>query len=76
MTLLRRGVDLTVIALGLGHESTETTLIYMHADMLIKECALAHTHESAAIPDRLRQTYRLPYLPDLLCGKVCLVPNT
>ena len=26
--------------------------------------------------DRLRQTYRLPYLPDLLCGKVCLVPKS
>ena len=26
--------------------------------------------------DRLRQVYLVPYLPDLLCGKVCLVPNT
>jgi len=24
--------------------------------------------------DRLRQAQRVPYLPDLLCGKVCLVP--
>lgn len=54
MSLLRRGVDLTVIALWLGHESTETTLIYMHADMQIKERALAHTSESGAIPDRFR----------------------
>lgn len=54
MALLRRGVDLTVIALWLGHESTETTMIYMHADMQLKERALAHTSESGAIPDRFR----------------------
>ncbi len=54
MALLRRGVDLTVIALWLGHESTETTLIYMHSDMQIKERTLAHTSESGAIPDRFR----------------------
>lgn len=42
MALLRRGVDLTVIALWLGHESIETTQIYLHADMELKERALAH----------------------------------
>ncbi len=42
MDLLRRGVDLSVIALWLGHESSETTQIYLHADMGIKEKALAH----------------------------------
>ena len=36
MDMLRRGVDLCVIALWLGHESTETTQIYIHADMGIK----------------------------------------
>ena len=29
MALLRHGIDLTVIALWLGHESTETTEIYL-----------------------------------------------
>ena len=43
MDLLQRGVDLTVIALWLAHESTETTQIYLHADMRLKERALAHT---------------------------------
>lgn len=36
MELLRRGVDLTVIALWLGHESTQTTQTYLHADIVAK----------------------------------------
>jgi integrase len=54
MALLRRGVDLSVIALWLGHESTETTQIYLHADMQIKERALAHATSSGLLPDRFR----------------------
>lgn len=41
MLLLHAGVDLSVIAMWLGHESTETTQIYLHADMSLKEKALA-----------------------------------
>jgi len=41
MALLHAGVDISVIALWLGHESTEVTQIYLHADMTIKERALA-----------------------------------
>jgi integrase/recombinase XerD len=52
MDLLRRGVDLTVIALWLGHESTETTQVYLHADMQLKEQALAHATTSGLRPDR------------------------
>jgi site-specific recombinase XerD len=40
MNLLQRGVDITVIALWLGHESIETTQSYLHADMALKEKAL------------------------------------
>lgn len=43
MTLLHGGVDVTVIALWLGHESPQTTRIYLHADMALKEQALART---------------------------------
>lgn len=43
MDLLHRGVDITVIALWLGHESIQTTQIYLHADMALKEKALART---------------------------------
>ncbi|MEO7649383.1 MAG: tyrosine-type recombinase/integrase [Bryobacteraceae bacterium] len=56
MALLRHGVDLTVIALWLGHESTETTQIYLHADMQLKEKALAHSTPSGAAPTRFRPT--------------------
>jgi site-specific recombinase XerD len=41
MRLLLSGVDITVIALWLGHEQTSTTQIYLHADMSQKERALA-----------------------------------
>lgn len=43
MRLLRAGVDTTIIALWLGHESVMTTSIYMHADMTIKRQAIAKT---------------------------------
>jgi integrase/recombinase XerD len=54
MDLLRRGVDLTVIALWLGHESVETTQIYLHADMQLKERALGYADPSGAKPARFR----------------------
>ena len=54
MDLLRRGVDLTVIALWLGHESIETTQIYLHADMRLKERALGHADPSGTPPARFR----------------------
>lgn len=40
MHLLQSGVDITVIALWLGHESPETTHIYVEADLKTKEQAL------------------------------------
>jgi site-specific recombinase XerD len=43
MRLLAAGVDTSVIALWLGHEGVETTQIYLHADLTIKERALART---------------------------------
>lgn len=43
MDLLQHGVDRSVIALWLGHESVETTQMYLHADMRLKEKALART---------------------------------
>jgi integrase/recombinase XerD len=41
MDLLHHGVDRSVIALWLGHESAETTQMYLHADMRLKERALS-----------------------------------
>lgn len=43
MELLQHGVDRSVIALWLGHESTETTQMYLHASLELKEKALART---------------------------------
>ena len=50
MELLQAGVDTTVIALWLGHESVETTHIYLEADLAMKEKILAKTtpHEGHA----------------------------
>ena len=43
MSLLQAGVDTIVIALWLGHESVETTQIYLDANLALKEQALAKT---------------------------------
>ncbi|WP_327586863.1 site-specific integrase [Nonomuraea sp. NBC_00507] len=52
MALLRAGVDTSIIALWLGHASPETTQIYLHADMEIKERALARTTPPGGTPGR------------------------
>jgi len=54
MALLKNGVDTSVIALWLGHEGTETTQIYLHADMSIKEKALDRVHQPGTAPGRYR----------------------
>jgi integrase/recombinase XerD len=59
MDLLQRGVDITVISLWLGHESIQTTQIYLHADMAMKEKALALATKSKVISKRYRPTDRL-----------------
>jgi site-specific recombinase XerD len=56
MALLHAGVDISVIALWLGHESTEATQIYLHADMTIKERALARLTPSQPMRSRYRPT--------------------
>jgi integrase/recombinase XerD len=54
MELLHHGVDQSVIALWLGHESVETTQIYIHADMRMKEEALSRVAAPTALPGRYR----------------------
>jgi len=54
MALLQGGVDRSVIAMWLGHESVETTQIYLHADPQLKERAMARTHPSGIAPRRYR----------------------
>ena len=59
MNLHQSGVDLTVIALWLGHESIETTQMYLHADMAMKEKALARTAQGPTAPKRYRPKDKL-----------------
>jgi integrase/recombinase XerD len=54
MELLQHGVDCAVIALWLGHESVETTQIYLHASLEIKEQALEKTSPVNVPPGRYR----------------------
>ena len=54
MRLLLSGVDVTVIALWLGHEQVTTTNIYLHADMSQKERAIARTTPPNTTPGRYR----------------------
>jgi len=54
MRLLHAGVDTSVIALWLGHEQVETTQIYLHADLALKERALARTTPVGTQPGRYR----------------------
>lgn len=59
MRLLHAGVDTSVIALWLGHENVETTQIYLHADMAIKEKAINRTTPTRTVPGRYRPTDQL-----------------
>jgi integrase len=43
MELLQAGADRAAIALWLGHESVETTQVYLHANLALKEEILAKT---------------------------------
>lgn len=54
MELLHAGIDTTVIALWLGHASTRSTQPYLHADMAIKEAALARTAPHPAARHRYK----------------------
>lgn len=56
MRLLLSGVDVTVIALWLGHEQISTTSVYLHADMAQKERAIARTTPPNTKPGRYQPT--------------------
>jgi site-specific recombinase XerD len=59
MRLLHAGVDTTVIALWLGHEGVETTQMYVHADLALKEKALARIAPIDSAPGRYRPPDKL-----------------
>jgi len=66
MSLLRHGIHPSVIALWLGHESSETTQIYLHADIQLKERALAHANASGVVPTRYKPPDQLLAFLDAL----------
>lgn len=59
MELLQHGVDRSVIALWLGHESPVTTQMYLHADLRLKEKALSRTTPLGIKPRRYRPSDQL-----------------
>jgi site-specific recombinase XerD len=59
MHLLQSGVDITVIALWLGHESPETTHQYIEADLKLKEEVLTQVKGLASEPSRFQPKGRL-----------------
>lgn len=54
MSLLQAGVDTTVIALWLGHADVRSTQPYLHADLTIKERALALVTPASVPPGRYK----------------------
>jgi hypothetical protein len=54
MFMREKGVDISTIALWLGHESLATVQIYLHADLAIKEKALAVAAPPGSTPGRYK----------------------
>ena len=54
MQLLNAGVDTSVIALWMGHENVATTQVYIHADLALKERAIARTAPQGTPPGRYK----------------------
>lgn len=59
MELLQAGVDRSIIALWLGHESVETTQIYLDANLALKESVMAKTTPHGGKPGRYRADDKL-----------------
>ena len=59
MDLLHHGIDQAVIALWLGHETLETTQVYLHADMKLKEKAQAKMASNATNASRYKPDEKL-----------------
>jgi len=75
MDLLQHGVDRAVIALWLGHESVETTQMYLRADMKMKEAALSRTTSFRGPRGRYRPEGELLAFLEALCLCRCGQPD-
>ena len=67
MNLLHAGVDTTVIALWLGHVDVRSTSAYLHADLAIKERALARVAPIGSPAARYQHTDQLLAFLEALC---------
>lgn len=81
MRLLHAGVENTVIALWLGHETTRTTDVYLHADLALKQRAIDRTARpgrSLAAIDRRTRSSRSSKAsePRMSCGRERAPPIT
>ena len=71
MNLLQSGTDVATIALWLGHASVKSTDVYLHADLTLKEQALARTAPTPAAAPSIStagQAARLPREPVVMPG--------
>ena len=59
MHLLQSGVDITVIAMWLGHEDIATTHQYIEADLEMKEAVLKRMDAPSSKPVRFKAKDRL-----------------
>jgi hypothetical protein len=77
MQLLHAGVDITVIALWLGHESVTTAQIYLQADLALKQQALDRTTPPTITPGRFRPPDHLlaPSASELMHQDPVVKPN-
>jgi len=75
MELLQAGVDRAVIALWLGHESVETTQIYLDADLALKEQALSKTNPVKGAPKRFQPDDELLAFLKQLCFGFRTMPH-
>jgi integrase/recombinase XerD len=59
MELLQSGIDRSLIAIWLGHESVETTQVYLDANLALKQKLLERMHPTEGIRFRFRPGDRL-----------------
>ncbi len=59
MRLINADVDIVTVALWLGHQNLATTQTYTHADLALKERALARTAPKDLPPGRYRPSDKL-----------------
>ncbi|MDY6872054.1 MAG: hypothetical protein SV966_16705 [Actinomycetota bacterium] len=73
MNLLAQGVDVAVIALWLGHQQTQSTDVYLHADMNVKQAAIDRTRAPNTKPGTYRPEPQDSYTVSVSGRWLCVV---